>query len=61
MINHFGDVVAFVKVADGQIFTKAAERLGISRSAVGKCSARLEENLSTRLVQRITRSVPLTE
>lgn len=61
MINHFGDVVAFVKVADGQIFTKAAERLGISRSAVGKCIARLEENLSTRLVQRITRSVPLTE
>lgn len=61
MINHFGDVVAFVKVADSQSFTKTAEQLGISRSAVGKCIARLEENLSTRLVQRTTRSVRLTE
>lgn len=60
-INHFGDVLAFVKVADSQSFTQTAEQLGISRSAVGKCITRLEENLSTRLVHRTTRSVRLTE
>ncbi|WP_445378657.1 helix-turn-helix domain-containing protein [Pseudochrobactrum asaccharolyticum] len=46
MINHFGDLLAFVKVADSQSFTQTAERLGMSRSAVGKCIARLEENLA---------------
>ncbi|MBX8827782.1 LysR family transcriptional regulator, partial [Ochrobactrum sp. SFR4] len=61
MINHFGDLLAFVKVADSQSFTQTAERLGMSRSAVGKCIARLEENLATRLVHRTTRSVRLTE
>lgn len=61
MLDHFGDVMAFVRVADTGSFTKAAERLGVTRSAVGKCIARLEENLSTRLVQRTTRSVSLTE
>ncbi|WP_292894667.1 LysR family transcriptional regulator [Nitratireductor sp.] len=61
MIDHLGDVLAFVRVADSRSFTRAAERLGLSRSAVGKCVARLEENLATRLVHRTTRSVSLTE
>ncbi len=61
MLDHFGDVLAFVRVADTQSFTRAAERLGISRSAVGKSIARLEENLATRLIQRTTRSTSLTD
>ena len=61
MIDHFGDVLAFVRVADTASFTKAAERLGVTRSAVGKSLTRLEEALSTRLVHRTTRSVRLTE
>lgn len=61
MLDHLGDVLAFVRVADASSFTLAAERLGISRSAVGKCVSRLEENLSTRLIHRTTRSVSLTE
>lgn len=61
MLENVRDVLAFVRVADSQSFTLAAERLGISRSAVGKCVARLEENLATRLVHRTTRSVSLTE
>lgn len=61
MLDHLGDVLAFVRVADSQSFTLAAERLGLSRSAVGKCIMRLEGNLSTRLIQRTTRSVSLTE
>ncbi len=61
MLDHLGDVLAFVRVADSQSFTLAAERLGLSRSAVGKCIMRLEGNLSTRLIHRTTRSVSLTE
>ncbi|KAB2689199.1 LysR family transcriptional regulator [Brucella pseudogrignonensis] len=61
MIEHFGDVLAFVRVADTASFTKAAERLGVTRSAVGKSIARLEAKLLTRLVHRTTRSVRLTE
>lgn len=61
MLDHLGDVLTFVRVADAASFTLAAERLGISRSAVGKCVSRLEENLATRLIQRTTRSVRLTE
>ena len=60
MLDHLGDVLAFVRVADTSSFTLAAERLGISRSAVGKCVSRLEESLSTRLIHRTTRSVSLT-
>lgn len=61
MLDHLGDVRAFVRVADDQSFTLAAERLGLSRSAVGKCVARLEDNMATRLIHRTTRSVSLTE
>ena len=61
MLDHLGDVLTFVRVADAASFTLAAERLGVSRSAVGKCVSRLEENLATRLIHRTTRSVSLTE
>lgn len=61
MLENVRDVLAFVRVADSQSFTLAAERLGVSRSAIGKCVARLEENLATRLIHRTTRSVSLTE
>ncbi|TWI31187.1 LysR family transcriptional regulator [Paracoccus sulfuroxidans] len=61
MLDHFGDVLAFVRVADTASFTKAADGLGMTRSAVGKCITRLEEGLNTRLVHRTTRSVSLTE
>lgn len=60
MLDHLGDVRAFVRVADAASFTIAAERLGVSRSAVGKCITRLEESLATRLIHRTTRSVRLT-
>ena len=42
-IDHIGDLRAFVRVADACNFTLAAERLGLTRSAVGKCVARLED------------------
>lgn len=51
----------FVRVAEAKSFTKAAERLGISASAVSKAVTRLEERLGVRLANRTTRSVSLTE
>ncbi|WP_025139077.1 LysR family transcriptional regulator [Achromobacter sp. DH1f] len=60
-IDHFGDVLAFVRVADAQSFTLAAEKLGLSRSAIGKCIARLEQDLGARLLHRSTRSVSLSD
>jgi hypothetical protein len=47
-LDHVGDLLAFVRVADAQSFTAAAEKLGLSRSAIGKCIARLEQGLGAR-------------
>lgn len=60
-IDHIGDVIAFIRVADAQSFTLASERLGLSRSAIGKCIARLEQGLGARLLHRSTRSVSLSD
>jgi DNA-binding transcriptional LysR family regulator len=52
---------AFVAVVDARGFTPAGRRLGISPSVVTRLVARLEEHLGTRLLQRTTRSVALTD
>ena len=60
-LDHLGDLLAFVRVADAQSFTAAADKLGLSRSAIGKCIARLEQGLGARLLHRSTRSVSLSD
>jgi DNA-binding transcriptional LysR family regulator len=59
-IDRVKDINAFVHVAEAKSFTAAAERIGLSRSAVGKSVLRLEDRLGVRLLQRTTRSVSLT-
>jgi DNA-binding transcriptional LysR family regulator len=59
-IERMRDIHAFVHVAEAKSFTAAAERMGMSRSAVGKSVIRLEDRLGVRLLQRTTRSVSLT-
>jgi len=59
-IDRMKDINAFVHVAEAKSFTTAAEQVGLSRSAVGKSIARLEDRLGVRLLQRTTRSVSLT-
>ena len=54
-------MAAFVAVADLHGFAPAARRLGLSPSAVTRLVAALEEHLDTRLLQRTTRSVSLTD
>lgn len=52
---------AFVCTADAGSFTAAAERLSLTNSAVGKSVARLEARLNTRLFERTTRRLSLTD
>ena len=44
-IERMRDIHAFVHVAEAKSFTAAAERIGLSRSAVGKSVLRLEDRL----------------
>jgi DNA-binding transcriptional LysR family regulator len=60
-IDRMKDISLFVHVAEAKSFTAAAERTGLSRSAVGKSIVRLEDRLGVRLLQRTTRSVSLTD
>ena len=54
-------MTAFVTVAELRGFAPAARRLGVSPSTVTRLVAALEERLATRLLQRTTRSVKLTD
>ena len=51
----------FVTVADQRGFAPAARKLGLSPPAVTRLIAALEEKLGTRLLQRTTRKVALTD
>jgi DNA-binding transcriptional LysR family regulator len=55
------EIAVFVAVAQTGSFTRAAEDLGSSKSNVGKAVQRLETRLGTKLFQRTTRAVRLTE
>lgn len=58
--DHLGGITAFVTTAQQGSFTAAAERLGLTRSAVAKSVGRLEERLGLKLFQRSTRRLSLT-
>jgi len=51
----------FALVAQEKSFRAAADRIGVTRSAVSQSIRRLEEAMGIALVQRTTRSVSLTE
>jgi len=61
MIDHLAAMAVFVRVVDAGGFSRAAESLGISKSAVSKQVARLEDRFGTRLLNRTTRRLSLTE
>lgn len=54
-------LVVFSAVAETSGFRAAADRLGVTRSAVSQTIRRLEETIGVALVRRTTRSVSLTE
>jgi DNA-binding transcriptional LysR family regulator len=61
MTDQLTGVNVFVEAVEAGGFSAAAVRLNLSRSAVGKTIARLEQRLGARLFNRTTRSQSLTE
>ena len=54
-------LAAFLAVAEERSFTRAAKRVGVSRSALSHSVRRLEERIGVRLLSRTTRSVAPTD
>ncbi len=61
MSERLDGIEVFVAVVEAGNFAAAADKLKLTRSAVGKSVARLEARLDTRLFHRTTRSHRLTE
>jgi DNA-binding transcriptional LysR family regulator len=59
--SEFGELSAFIEVAEQRSFTRAAKRLGLSPAALSQTIRGLEERLGVRLLNRTTRSVGPTE
>jgi DNA-binding transcriptional LysR family regulator len=60
-MDRFGAIRVFAQVVESGSFARAAERLGLSTSATSRHVADLEAHLQTRLLNRTTRRVSLTE
>src|ERR1700741_1593968 len=55
------DLTAFITAADHLSFREAAQRLGVTPSALSHSMRQLEERHGVRLLHRTTRSVSLTD
>ena len=53
-------ILPFVHVVEAGSFTRAAQRLRVTTSAVGKSIAQMEQRLGVRLINRTTRSLSVT-
>ena len=60
-MDRLAAIQVFAQVVESGNFAKAAERLGLSTSATSRHVAELEAHLQTRLLNRTTRRVSLTE
>jgi DNA-binding transcriptional LysR family regulator len=60
-VDRFFAIQVFTRVVEQGSFAKAAERLGISTSACSRHVAELEAHLDSRLLNRTTRRLSLTE
>jgi DNA-binding transcriptional LysR family regulator len=60
-MDRLGAIQVFAQVVESGSFAKAAERLSLSTSAASRHVAELESHLQTRLLNRTTRRVSLTE
>lgn len=59
-MDRFENARVFTTVIDAGSFTRAAEKLGLSRAAASKHVLQLEERLGARLLDRTTRRVSAT-
>jgi DNA-binding transcriptional LysR family regulator len=60
-MDRFHAIAVFAKVVETGSFARAAERLDVSVSSVSRQVAELEAHLDTRLLNRTTRRLSLTE
>jgi DNA-binding transcriptional LysR family regulator len=60
-MNQIHAMRVFVKVAETQSFRRAAQQLAVSNALVTRYIAMLETHLQTRLINRTTRNLSLTE
>jgi DNA-binding transcriptional LysR family regulator len=60
-MDRLAAIQVFAQVVESGSFARAAERLGLSTSAASRQVADLEARLQTRLLNRTTRKVSLTE
>lgn len=61
MVGQLEDMAMFVRIVDAGSITKAAEQLGIAKSAVSRRLKDLETRLGSQLLSRTTRRSNLTE
>src|SRR5687767_4767355 len=54
------ELVTFARVVEATSFTRAADKLGVSKSVVSTRLAALEARMGTRLLHRTTRKLTLT-
>lgn len=60
-MDRLEDLRLFTLVAEGRSFTKAADKLGLSKSAASRRIGELETRLGARLFNRTTRHISLTQ
>jgi DNA-binding transcriptional LysR family regulator len=60
-ISNIAGLAVFAKVVERESFSRAAQDLGVSKSAVSKQISALETRLGARLLNRTTRRLSLTE
>ena len=60
-MDRFRAMQAFVRIIDGGSLSAAARSLGVSLPAIVRTLRGLEEHLGTRLLNRTTRRISLTD